>query len=216
MPANTPRRVAQRHACFLFRCTPHSALLFLFLIYFFRTALRASDLNQNYISATTIRDISVLRNDLLSALTSAGLVQVGQRASATELNAHAGEPALLKALLLAALYPSVAHIALPPNAVKYSRVASGTVAKDAGAHEWRAKDMWGKRVWVHPASMLFTETRWRSGIVVSFERVETDNKNNNKNGNNKVYLRDVTEVTPINVPPLMCALLIRINQKKCK
>lgn len=107
---------------------------------------------------------------------------------------HAGEPALLKALLLAALYPSIAHIALPPNAVKYSRVASGTVAKEAGAHEWRATDMRGTRVWVHPASMLFTETRWRSGIVVSFERVETANKNigNNKN---KVYLRDVTEVS---------------------
>jgi ATP-dependent RNA helicase DHX57 len=147
-------------------------------------------LNQNYISATTIRDIGVLRNDLLSALTSAGLVQVGQRASAPELNVHAGEPALLKALLLAALYPSVAHIALPPKAVKYSRVASGTVAKEAGAHEWRATDMRGKRVWVHPASMLFTETHWRSGIVVSFERVETANKNNNK-----VYLRDVTEVS---------------------
>ena len=150
---------------------------------------------QNYISVTTIREISVLRNDFLSALTSAALVQVGQRASAPELNVHAGEPALLKALLLAALYPRVAHIALPPNAVKYSRVASGTVAKEAGAHEWRAKDMRGKRVWVHPASMLFTETRWRSGIVVSFERVETANKNNNKNGNNKVYLRDVTEVS---------------------
>jgi hypothetical protein len=155
---------------------------------------------QNYISATTIRDISVLRNDLLSALTSAGLVQVGQRASAPELNVHADEPALLKALLLAALYPSVAHIALPPNAVKYSRVASGTVAKEASAHEWRATDMRGKRVWVHPASMLFTETRWRYGIVVSFERVESANKNNkgnNKNSNNKVYLRDVTEVSGV-------------------
>jgi ATP-dependent RNA helicase DHX57 len=110
------------------------------------------------------------------------------------LNVHAGEPALLKALLLAALYPSVAHITLPPDAVKYSRVASGTVAKEVGAHEWRAKDMRGTRVWVHPASMLFTETRWRSGIVVSFERVETANKNSNRNGN-KVYLRDVTEVS---------------------
>ena len=166
------------------------------IVFFFRTALLASALNQNYISATTIRDVSVLRNDLLSALTSAGLVQVQQRASAPELNVHAGEPALLKALLLAALYPSVAHIALPRDAVKYSRVASGTVAKEAGAHEWRAKDMRGKRVWVHPASMLFTETRWRSGIVVSFERVETANKNNKK-GSNKVYLRDVTEVNGV-------------------
>jgi len=152
----------------------------------------AYTLNQNYISATTIRDIGVLRNDLLNALTSAGLVQVGQRASAPELNVHAGEPALLKALLLAALYPQVAHIALPRHAVKFSRIASGTVAREAGAHEWRATDMRGARVWVHPASMLFTETRWRSGIVVSFERVVTANNNSNKN--NKAYLRDVTEV----------------------
>jgi len=40
-------------------------------------------------------------------------------------------------------------------------------------------------VWVHPASVQFAETRWRSGIVVSFERVETATK---------VFLRDVTEV----------------------
>ncbi|KAF8481792.1 P-loop containing nucleoside triphosphate hydrolase protein [Russula ochroleuca] len=148
--------------------------------------------SDNYISATTIRDISVLRNDLLSALTSAGLVQIGQRASAPELNVHAGEPALLKALLLAALYPHVAHIALPRHAVKFSRIASGTVAREAGAHEWRATDMRGARVWVHPASMLFAETRWRSGIVVSFERVQTANSSNNNK--NKVYMRDVTEV----------------------
>ncbi|KAH9996047.1 P-loop containing nucleoside triphosphate hydrolase protein [Russula vinacea] len=115
--------------------------------------------SDNYISATTIRDISVLRNDLLSALTRAA------RHSA-ELNVHAGEPALLKALLLAALYPHVAHIALPRHAVKFSRLASGTVAREPGAHEWRAKDMRGARVWVHPASTLFAETRWRSGIVV--------------------------------------------------
>ena len=56
--------------------------------------------------------------------------------------------------------------------------------------------MRGARVWVHPASTLFAETRWRSGIVVSFERVETAHNNsssNNNNNKNKVYLRDVTE-----------------------
>jgi ATP-dependent RNA helicase DHX57 len=140
---------------------------------------------QNYISATTIRDVSVLRNDLLSALASAGLVQAGQPASAPELNAHAREPALLKALLLAALYPRVARVSLPRHAVKFARVAGGAVERDAGAHEWRATDMRGARVWVHPASVQFAETRWRSGIVVSFERVETSTK---------VFLRDVTEV----------------------
>jgi hypothetical protein len=69
--------------------------------------------------------------------------------------------------------------------VKFARVAGGAVERDAGAHEWRATDMRGARVWVHPASVQFSETRWRSGIVVSFERVETATK---------VFLRDVTEV----------------------
>jgi hypothetical protein len=48
--------------------------------------------------------------------------------------------------------------------------------------------MRGARVWVHPASVLFAETRWRSGIVVSFQRVETATK---------VFLRDVTEVRTV-------------------
>src|SRR5712671_349820 len=50
--------------------------------------------HQNYISVTTIRDISALRNDLLSALTSAGLVPAGSRTSpsSAELNAHADSP----------------------------------------------------------------------------------------------------------------------------
>ena len=127
----------------------------------------------------------MLRNDLLSALASAGLVQAGQPGSAPELNAHAGEHALLKALLLAALYPRVARVSLPRHAVKFTRVAGGAVERDAGAREWRATDMRGARVWVHPASVQFAETRWQSGIVVSFERVETSTK---------VFLRDVTEV----------------------
>ena len=126
----------------------------------------------------------VLRNDLLSALQSAGLVPAAP-------NAHAHEPELLKALLLAALYPRVALIALPRRAVKYTPTASGAVERDPSAHEWRATDMRGARVWVHPASVMFSEKRWRSGVVVSFRRVETA----------KVFLRDVTEVSP-SPPPL--------------
>ena len=155
------------------------------LVLLLHASTQTNPQTQNYISATTIRDVSVLRNDLLSALASAGLVQAGQPASSPELNAHAGEHALLKALLLAALYPRVARVSLPRHAVKFARVAGGAVERDAGAHEWRATDMRGARVWVHPASVQFAETRWRSGIVVSFERVETSTK---------VFLRDVTEV----------------------
>ena len=74
-------------------------------------------------------------------------------------NAHAHEPELLKALLLAALYPRVALIALPRRAVKYTPTASGAVERDPSAHEWRATDMRGARVWVHPASVMCSEKR---------------------------------------------------------
>ena len=72
--------------------------------------------------------------------------------------------------------------------------------------------MRGARVWVHPASMLFAETHWRSGIVVSFERVETANKNNS-NRNNKVYLRDVTEVRVQTLS--YCCREQKSEKKKC-
>ena len=135
---------------------------------------------QNYISATTIRDIKVLRSEFRSALQSAGLVS-----SAPNADTRKPEPELLKALLLAALYPRVARIALPRNAVKHTRVAGGAVEREVSAREWRARDMRGERVWVHPASVQFAEARWRSGVVVSFRRVETT----------KLFLRDVTEVS---------------------
>jgi ATP-dependent RNA helicase DHX57 len=94
--------------------------------------------------------------------------------------------------LLAALYPRVAHIALPRGALKFDQVAAGTVQREAAAKEYRAKDMRGTPVWVHPASIAFTETAWRSGLVVSFARVETT----------RLFLRDVTEVrrSPTPVP----------------
>ncbi|KAI0275281.1 P-loop containing nucleoside triphosphate hydrolase protein [Gloeopeniophorella convolvens] len=148
------------------------------------TGAMRSFCSENFISFTTIRDISSLRTDLLAALVGASLVPPTLRASASALNTHAREPALLKALLLAALYPRVARIALPRGAVKFARHAGGAVARDAAAREWRATDMRGARVWIHPASALFAEARWRSGVVVSFARVETA----------KVFLRDVTEV----------------------
>ena len=170
MYANTASTFAKSHANILCRSTSFPLLS--------RKTLKTPDNAQNYISATTIRDITVLRNDLLSALESAGLVPA-------EPNVHAHEPELLKALVLAGLYPRVARIALPERAIKYTRVAAGTVERDAGAHEWRATDMRDARVWVHPASVQFSESRWRSGVVASFRRVETA----------KVFLRDVTEVS---------------------
>ena len=100
------------------------------------------------------------------------------------LNVHSGVPSVLKAILLAAFYPRVSRISLPKGAVKFDQVAAGTVLRENTAKEFKAVDMRGERVWIHPASVLFSERSWRSGIVVSFLRVATG----------RVFLRDVTEV----------------------
>ncbi|KAI0041900.1 P-loop containing nucleoside triphosphate hydrolase protein [Auriscalpium vulgare] len=149
---------------------------------------------ENFISASTIRDITTLRGDLHAALTGAALLPPAPP-SAPALNTHSGSTPLLKALLLAALYPRVARIALPRGALKFEQLAGGTVQREATAKEWRAADMRGARVWIHPASALFAERAWRSGVVVSFARVETG----------RVFLRDVTEV------PLYALLLFGGN-----
>ncbi|KAA1467821.1 P-loop containing nucleoside triphosphate hydrolase protein [Dentipellis sp. KUC8613] len=151
------------------------------------SALRAF-CEQNFISATTIRDITALRHDLLSSLLSTSLLPSNSTPSTPSLNTHSKHAGLLKALLLAALYPRVARIALPKGALKYDQVAAGTVQRANTAREWRAADMTGARVWVHPGSVLFHEAAWRSGVVVSFARSVSGA------GAGKVFLRDVTEV----------------------
>ncbi|KAI0059514.1 P-loop containing nucleoside triphosphate hydrolase protein [Artomyces pyxidatus] len=140
--------------------------------------------DEHFISASTIRDITSLRQDLHAALLSTSLVPPGSSPSSPALNTHRGAPTLLKALLLGALYPRVARIGLPRGALKFTQLAGGSVQRESAAKEWKAVDMRGARVWVHPASALFGESKWASGVVVSFARVETG----------KVFLRDVTEV----------------------
>lgn len=72
----------------------------------------------------------------------------------------------------------------PGGALKFDQTAAGTVQRENKAKEYRVNDMRGERVWIHPASILFSEHNWQSGIVVSFLRIATG----------KVFLRDVTEV----------------------
>ncbi|KAI0320072.1 P-loop containing nucleoside triphosphate hydrolase protein [Amylostereum chailletii] len=139
---------------------------------------------ENFISASTIRDVSALRQDLFAAISSIGLVPSSSKPSTLSLNTHSASTPLLKAVILASLYPRVSRIALPRGALKFDQTAAGTVQRENTAKEYRVNDMKGERVWIHPASVLFRESSWQSGIVVSFLRVATG----------KVFLRDVTEV----------------------
>ena len=82
---------------------------------------------------------------------------------------------------------------LPASAIKFDRVQAGTVqranvAKEYKFYDIRAPSALGEgespRVFLHPASVLFSSAEWRSPFVVYFQKQMTS----------KVFLRDATEV----------------------
>ncbi|EPT05932.1 hypothetical protein FOMPIDRAFT_1026812 [Fomitopsis schrenkii] len=140
---------------------------------------------ENFISPTTIRDITSLRQDFSSSLSELGFVPPSAASSDPSLNANSQHQNLLKAVILGALWPQVARAVLPRAAIKFDRVQAGTVQRENTAREFRLYDLrGGERVFVHPASVLFAEAAWRAPFAAYFQKQATS----------KVFLRDATEV----------------------
>ncbi|KAL7424264.1 putative ATP-dependent RNA helicase ucp12 [Cryptotrichosporon argae] len=134
----------------------------------------------NFISPSTVRDVTSLRADFLAALSAIGFVgQARDDLAAASANAHSDN--LVKAVLVGGLYPRVARIQLPE--AQYERVQQGAVQKDHEAKQVKFFDRAG-RVFLHPSSVLFAESGFRPGYVAYFQKAETS----------KVFLRDATEV----------------------
>ncbi|KAI0354638.1 P-loop containing nucleoside triphosphate hydrolase protein [Trametes cingulata] len=151
--------------------------------------------DQNFISASTVRDITSLRLDFLSALTQLGFVpsspsSPSAKPTSPALNANAANTNLVKAVILGGLWPRVARVHLPKSAIKFDRVQAGTVQRENSAREFRLYDIrsgdggGSGRVFLHPASVLFGANAWRSPFIAYFQKQMTS----------KVFLRDATEV----------------------
>ncbi|KAK0464219.1 P-loop containing nucleoside triphosphate hydrolase protein [Desarmillaria tabescens] len=152
---------------------------------------------ENFISASAVREISNLRNDLLSSLKSIGFIPLHSNSSSPSINTNSENTNLLKAVLLGSLWPRVARVNLPLSARK---VQGGTVQRENKAKKFEIYDLRNKRVFLHPTSVLFDFSAWRSQYVMSFTKVKTS----------KIFLRDTTEV------PLYAMLLfggtVSVNQ----
>lgn len=135
---------------------------------------------QNFISSTTVRDITSLRQDFLTALTQLGFA--GSPAELARLSVNSQSDNLVKGVIVGGLYPRIARIAMPK--AQFERVQQGAVQKDHEAKEVKMFDQTG-RVFIHPSSVLFAESGFRSGYLVYFSKAETS----------KVFLRDATEVS---------------------
>lgn len=133
-------------------------------------------------SLTAFRDISSLRVDFHAALSEAGLLPWGVDSADPYFNENESNYNLVKSLIVGSLWPRVAKVVLPK--AMFDRVAAGAQRREHQAKEVKYYEENG-RVFMHPASTLFSSTAYKSRFVVYFSKVET----------NKPYIRDVTEVS---------------------
>ena len=139
---------------------------------------------QNFISPTTFREITSLRLDFLYSLSDLGFIPLASNPSTPSLNTNSDNINLVKAVILGGLWPRVARVHLPKSAIKFDKVQGGTIRRENTAKEFKMHDLRGGRVFLHPGSVLFDATAWKSPFLAYF----------NKHMTSKVFLKDATEV----------------------
>ena len=80
--------------------------------------------------------------------------------SGDELNRNSSNDAIIKAALTAGLYPNVVRAVLPK--ATFTKVEAGAVQNDHEARQIRFFPKEPGRVFLHPSSTLFEETRLRA------------------------------------------------------
>lgn len=139
---------------------------------------------ENFISTTTVREITSLRRDFLSSLSDLGFISRSARASLEELNTNSANTSIVKAIILGGLWPRVAQVHLPRSAIKFDKVQAGTVQRENTAKEYKIHDLTDVRVFLHPSSVLFGESTWKSPFLAYFQKQMTS----------KVFIRGATQV----------------------
>eukprot|EP00315_Gephyrocapsa_oceanica_P024412 CAMPEP_0185467736 /NCGR_PEP_ID=MMETSP1365-20130426/97380_1 /TAXON_ID=38817 /ORGANISM="Gephyrocapsa oceanica, Strain RCC1303" /LENGTH=543 /DNA_ID=CAMNT_0028074473 /DNA_START=153 /DNA_END=1782 /DNA_ORIENTATION=- len=134
-----------------------------------------------YLSARALRDLEAARGELLRHLASARFVKTPTAEGIAEASAFAGDDALLRGVLCAALYPNVAAA---------TRTAPGSRAAQRKPYE-KVTLPGGHRsggdaqVWIHPSSINARPERAESGLYVYLDKVETS----------RLFLRETTRVS---------------------
>jgi ATP-dependent RNA helicase DHX57 len=135
----------------------------------------------------TIREITSLRHEFLTSLATIYLIPYSSSPTDSSLNKNSASLPLLKSIILAGLWPHVARVHLPKSAIKFDKVQAGTVRRENSAKEWKMFDLKESRVFLHPGSVCFGNTIWKSGMVAYFTKFMTG----------KVFLKDATEVSTL-------------------
>mmetsp|Transcript_14777 Transcript_14777/g.22295 ORF Transcript_14777/g.22295 Transcript_14777/m.22295 type:complete len:1277 (+) Transcript_14777:83-3913(+) len=119
------------------------------------------------LSRSAVIEIKTLRRQLDSALKQRGFDDL-------DMNLNLQGVALwrvMRALITAALYPRILRVRRPPQ--RYAETATGAVAVDAAAREIKFFRINGDRVFIHPASITFSDADWTSPWIVYNEMIST-------------------------------------------
>lgn len=122
---------------------------------------------------------------MFSNLSETGFIPVSFKAEDAYLNSNSSNDNVIKAVILGGLWPRVARVHLPSSAIKFDKFSGGTIQRENLAKEFKFFDMKDGRVFLHPSSVLFGETTWKSPFVAYF----------NKQATTKIFLRDGTQVS---------------------
>ncbi|KAG6380964.1 P-loop containing nucleoside triphosphate hydrolase protein [Boletus reticuloceps] len=139
---------------------------------------------ENFISTNAVHEITSLRQDFFSSLLDMGLTAMSSTPNSPNLNMNSTNTNLIKAVILGGLWPRVARVHLPSSAIKFDKVQAGTVQRENAAKEYKMYDLKNGRVFLHPSSVLFGESTWKSPFLAYFQMQQTT----------KVFVRGATEV----------------------
>ncbi|KAJ3025104.1 ATPdependent RNA helicase, partial [Rhizophlyctis rosea] len=145
---------------------------------------------ENFLSFQTLQSISDLRRQYRDILVELGYVPEGYKAGAdgggagvADMDLHSKDGRIVKAVIVAGLYPQVARISLPEK--RFEETAHGTVEVECKPEEIRYYTPSDGRVFLHPSSINFTSTNYQKDpFLMYLMKVETST----------VFLRDSTSV----------------------
>jgi HrpA-like RNA helicase len=144
-------------------------------------------LHENFLSRNTLGMIDKMKNQFQRLLTEVGFYS---RRDHGRFNENATNLPLVKAILVAGLYPNVVKIEAPKSKPR-KKGRGGGGGSGGGAPKLKTCKLWDanskeEMVALHPSSVLYGQSDFTQPFLVFHEKVKTS----------QVYVRDATVVSP--------------------
>ncbi|KAJ3099000.1 hypothetical protein HDU97_003527 [Phlyctochytrium planicorne] len=117
-----------------------------------------------FLSSVTLMTISDLRRQYLDILEDLGFIHSTKGGISAKWNENATDSRLIKAAIVAGLYPRV--VIIKPPDTRYIETAYGAMPKEAEAQEIKFFEPGNSRVFIHPASVNFAATKYEDLLMV--------------------------------------------------